>query len=65
MTLDPQDPKFAAAGLSVLVDGRTARVMDGEVEVAQVRVENGALVFLPGRSAKQRSVLKRIGALVD
>lgn len=64
MTLSPEDPMFAAAGLSVAVDGRTGRVLSAEgVELAQVAVRAGQLEFLPARSAKQRAVLKRIGAL--
>lgn len=59
--MSPTDPKFDAAGLTVDVDGKTARVLDGEDELAQVAVKDGALVFLPNRSAKQKAVLRRLG----
>lgn len=65
MTLLPDDPKFTEAGLSVLVDGRAACVMDGEVALAQVAVRDGQLEFLPNRSAKQKAVLRRIGAWAE
>lgn len=65
MTLDPTDPRFAEKGLTVSVDGRTARVLQGEAEIAQVAVVDGQLVFLPNRSAKQKAVLRVLGVWVD
>lgn len=65
MNLHPEDVRFAEHGLSVVLEGRAARITEGEepVEIAQVGVRNGELVFVPERSAKQRAVLRRIGAL--
>lgn len=61
MTIDPA--QLEAAGLTVTVEGKTARVTQGEAELAQVSLQSGQLVFLPERSAKQKAVLRLIGAL--
>lgn len=62
--MSPTDPAFAAAGVSVAVEGDVATFTWGDVKTPHVvtaQIVGGQVVFIPARSGLHRQLMGMVG----